>query len=162
MKSIAICISVEKNQQPELFEYEKITRISGTHPSLTLAASTEERMQANKPISAIPLIEHENIIRRWSPSGERNEVGSKLSVQLLGMIGDLCGCRIEHVGNSADLFLKADREQDTHKGISKLEHVNKMMVSLPVGFGPSFTGLTLQRLSELHLSPVTNVSRSMK
>lgn len=141
---------MEKNKKPDLFEEEKIIRKGGTHPSLIRAAVmeaalTDKRMQAIKNGEG-PLIEHENIIRKWSPSGESKEVGSKLSLQLLGRIGNFCGCSIEHASDSADLWIKADREQDIEKGISKLERVNKMMVSLfpvPIGFGPLLTDSTM-------------------
>lgn len=130
MNSIRNFISAEKNQNPDVFEDRKITRISGTHPSLALAALTSTRMQTVKLNGELPLIEHENIIRNWSPSTESRVLGPRLGLQLLGRIGNLCGCRIEHANNSADLLLKADREQDIEKGISKLERLNKMMVSL--------------------------------
>ena len=146
MNSLGNFISAEKNEEPDVFEDKKITRISGTHPSLTLAASTEKRMQSIKPDGGVPLIEHENIIRKWSPSSESRELGSKLSLQLLGRIGNLCGCRIEHADDSAGLLIKADREHDVEKGISKLMRLNKMMVSLfplPVGFEPLLIGSTI-------------------
>ena len=145
MNSIRNFISSEKNQEPDVFEDKKITRISGTHPSLELAALTQTRMQAIKLDGEVPLIEHENIIRKWSPSIENRGLGPKLSLQLLGRIGNLCGCRIEHANDSADLLLKADREQDIEKGISKLERLNKMMVSvfpLP-GFKSLFISATM-------------------
>lgn len=92
------------------------------------------------------LIEHENIIRKWSPSSESKELESKLSLQLLGRIGNLCGCRIEHANDSVNLLIKADKEQDIEKAISKLKQVNKMMVSLiplPICFEPCFIHSTL-------------------
>lgn len=137
MDCIRNFISVEASKELDLLEDEKIIRKSGTHPSLTLAALIEERMQAIKPDSGVALIEHENIIRRWSPSTESRELGSKLSLQLLGRIGTLCGCRIEQASDSADMLIKADTEQGLEKGSLKLERLNKMKVGpspLPMGF----------------------------
>ncbi len=132
-------ISVEMNKKPDLFEDEKVIRKGGTHPKLTLAALIEKRMQTIKPNREVPLIEHENITRKWSPTSESKELGLELSLQLLGRIGNLCGCRIEQASDSADLLIKADRKQDLEKGISKLERLDKMMVRLLpllIGFGP--------------------------
>lgn len=143
--SIRTFISAEKNHEPDLFEDKKVTRISGTHPSSALAALTEKRMQAMKHDDEGSLIEHENIIRKWVPSTESKELGLRFNVRLLGRIERLCGCRIEHANDSADMLLKADREPDVEKGISKLERLNKMMVSLYLfsqGLEPFFTGST--------------------
>ena len=145
VNSIKSFISAEKNHEPDLFEDKKITRISGTHPSSALAALTEKRMQAMKRDNEAPLIEHENIIRNWLPSTESKELGLGFNLLLLGRIERLCGCRIEHADDSADMLLKADREQDVEKGISKLERLNKMMVSrflLSKGLEPFLTGST--------------------
>ena len=130
MNSIGNFISTEKDQEPDVFEDKKITRIIGTHPSLALTSLTEKGMQAMTPGGEVPLIEHENIIRKWSPSTVSKVFGSKFSSQLLGSIGNLCGCRIEYANGSANLLLKADSEQDTEKCISKLKQLNKMMVCL--------------------------------
>ena len=130
VNSIRNFISKEKDHEPDVFEDQKITRISGTHPSSALAALTEKSMQAMKRDGGVHLIEHENIIRKWLPSIESKELRSKLGLQLLGRIEHLCGCRIEHTNDSAGLLLKADREQDVEKSISKLERLNKMMVCL--------------------------------
>ena len=127
--SVRTFISAEKDHEPDLFEDKKVTRISGTHPSSALAALTEKRMQATKRDDEAPLIEHENIIRKWSPSTESKELGLRFPLRLLGRIERLCGCRIEHANDSADMLLKADREPDVEKGISKLERLNRMMVS---------------------------------
>ena len=145
VESIRMFISAEKNHEPDLFEDKKITRISGTHPRSALAALTEKRMQAMKHDDEAPLIEHENIIRKWSPSTESKELGLRFPLRLLGRIERLCGCRIEHANDSADLVLKADREPDVEKGMSKLERLNRMMVSLFLfskGLEPSLTGST--------------------
>ena len=130
VNSIRGFISAEKNHEPDLFEDKKITRISGTHPSSALAALSEKRMQAMDHHNETALIEHENIIRKWLPSTESKELGLRFSLHLLGRIERLCGCRIEHANDSTDMLLKADKEQDVEKGISKLERLNKMMVSL--------------------------------
>ena len=130
VNSMRNIITAEKDHEPDVFEDKKITRMGGTHPSLAPAASTETRMQAMKPNGEVPLIEHENIIRNWLPSTESKELGLDLSLPLLGRIGHLCRCRIEHMNDSAELLLKADSEQDIEKGISKLGRLNKMMVSL--------------------------------
>lgn len=146
MNSIRTFISVEKNEEPDLFEDEKIIRKDGTHPSFTLATWTEKTMQAIKANGQIPLIEHENIIRKWSPSSESKELGSKLSLQLLGRIGNLCGCRVEHASDSAGLMIMADRDKNIEKAISKLERLNKMMVSLfplSIGFEPLLVDSTM-------------------
>lgn len=147
MNSIRDFISAEKNQDPDVFEDRKITRISGTHPSsLALAALPSTRMQTIKLNGEVPLIEHENVIRKWSPNTESRGLGPTLGLQLLGAVGNLCGCRIEHANNSADLLLKADREQDIEKAISKLERLNKMMVSLfplPLDFDSLLTSATM-------------------
>ena len=143
MNSIKTFISAEKNNEPDLFDDKKITRIIGTHPSSALATMTEKRMQAMKRHNEAPLIEHENIIRTWLPSIESKEVGPRFNTRLLGKIERLCGCRIEHADDSADMLLKADREQDVERGISKLERLNKMMVSLLLlskGLEPFLTG----------------------
>ncbi len=58
------------NKKPDLFEDEKVIRKGGTHPKLTLAALIEKRMQNIKPNREVPLIEHENITRKWSPTRE--------------------------------------------------------------------------------------------
>ena len=145
MNAIRHFISAEKNNEPDLFEDKKITRISGTHPSSALAALTEKRVQAMRRDNEAPLIEHENIIRKWLPSTESKELGLEINILLLGRIERLCGCRIEHANDSADMLLKADREQDVEKGISKLEQLNRMMVSLFLlfkGLGPFLTGST--------------------
>ena len=144
VNSIRAFVSAEKNHEPDLFEDKKVTRISGTHPSSALAALTEKRTQAMKHDSEAPLIEHENIIRKWLPSTESKEMGLKFNLRLLGRIERLCGCRIEHANDSADILLKADRERDVEKGISKLERLNKMMVSLFLfskSLEPFLTGL---------------------
>lgn len=166
VNSIRNLISVEKEKELEPFEDEKIVRKGATHPSLTLAALTEEKTQAIKPSREVPLIEHEVIVRKWSPSSESKELGSKLSLQLLGRIGNLCGCRIEQASDSADLLIKADREQDIEKGILKLKRLNKMMVSLsplPVGFEPLLIDSSMaQTPCKLHWKSIADVSRSMK
>ena len=139
--SIGDFILGEKNKEPDMFDEKKITRKDETCPSLTRAAVTEaaltdKRMQVNNSNYREPLIEHENIIRKWSPSSESRELGSKSSLQLLGRIGDVCGCHIEQASDSADLWIKADTEQDIERGVSKLERLNKMMVSrFPVLIG---------------------------
>ena len=166
LKSIKAAISANKNQEPDLLEDEHITRMSGTHPSLTLTALIKTRMQTSKPHGGVPLIEHENIIQKWSPETGGKGFGSDLSPQLLGRIGRLCGCCIEHAGDSAELLIKADRERDIDKGILKLEQVNKMTVSL-ARFArrlPTFTpGLILtQILRELQGKPITDDPRLMK
>ena len=149
VNSIRIFISAEKNHEPDLFEDKKITRISGTHSSSALAILTEKRMQAMKHDNEAPLIEHENIIRKWSPTTESQELGLDFNLRLLGRIERLCGCRIEHPNHSADILLKADRVQDVEKGISKLERLNKMMVSLlffSQGLEPFLTGSTTSQV----------------
>ena len=146
MDSIKSFISAEKNHEPDLFEDKKIIRISGTHPSSALAAMTEKRMH---PMNEAPLIEHENIVRKWFPSTESKELGLRFNLRLLGRIERLCVCRIEHADDSADMLLKADREQDVEKGISKLERLNKMMVSLFLlskGLEPFLTGSTTSQV----------------
>ena len=149
--SIKNVISMEKDRKLEPFEDEKISRISGTHESLLRAALPEKRMQAMMSNGQGSLIEHESIIRRWCPSTESKELGLQINLQLLGKVGDLCGCRVEHVIDSADLLVKADREQDIDNGILKLERLDKMMVSsfpIPVGF--SLDSLA-QKQSETHV-----------
>ena len=161
MESMRKLISVEVSKEHDLLEDEKIVRKSGTHPSLTLAASIEKRMQAIKPDIGKALIEHENIIRRWSPSTESRELGSRLSLQLLGRIGTLCGCRIEQASDSADLVIKADTEQDLERVILKLERLSKMKVGPHRSFYrlPTFCS---RRDSMLIQDAITDVSRSMK
>ena len=135
-------ISVERDRKSDLFEDEKVIRKGGSHPSFTLAASVENRMRIQSQEGA-PLIEHENIIRKWSPSSEIKELGSKLSSQLLCRVGSLCGCRIEQASDSAHFLIKADTELDVEKGTLKLERLNKMMVSLfplSIGFEPLLLG----------------------
>ena len=156
-------ISVEVSKEPDLLEDEKIIRKSGTHPSLTLTASIEKSMQAIKSDSGLALIEHENIIRRWSPSIESKELGSKLSVQILGRIGTLCGCRIEQASDSADLMIKADTEQDLERGILKLERLNKVKVRshLHYYWAPIFCS-SLNNDPMPMLDAITDVSRSVK
>lgn len=137
---------MEKNKEPDLFEDQRMVRKAGTHSNSTLAALIEKRMQVIKPNNGLTLIEHENIIRKWSPSSESKELGLKLSLQLLGRIENLCGCRIEQASDSAELLIKADREQDIEKGARKLERLNKMMVSLfplAIGFEPLLLGPTM-------------------
>lgn len=93
-------------------------------------------MHAIEPNRELPLITHEKIIRRWSPSRENKGLELKSSLQLLERIGNLCRCRIEQANESADFLIKADREQDIKKGVSKLKRVNKItvsLVSLPIG-----------------------------
>lgn len=138
-------ISMQVNRERDWLEDEMVIRLSGTHPSLTLATSMEKRMQAIKTEGAA-LIEHENIIRRWSSSTESRELGLKLSLQLLGRIGTLCGCHIERADDSADLLIKADTEQDIEKGILKLERLNKMEVGPQLHYdslGTFFLELTI-------------------
>ena len=155
-------ISVEVNKKPDWLKDEMVIRLSGTHPSLTLAASMEKRMQAIKADS-VALIEHENIIRRWSSSSESRELGLKLSLQLLGRIGTLCGCRIERADDSADLLIKADTEQDIEKGILKLERLYKMKVGSHLHYDSLRTfcpWINYDPMPILHA--ITDVSRSMK
>ena len=146
LRSIKGSISASKNQEPDLLEDDNITRISGTHPGLTFAAQTKTRIQTLKPNGELPLIEHENITRKWSPGSENKGLGLELSPQLLGWIGNLCGCRIEHASDSAEFLIKADRERDIDKGILKLERVNKMTVSLAGRLRTLTPGLTLCKL----------------
>ena len=149
MDSIKSFISAEKNHEPDLFEDKKIIRISGTHPSSALAALTEKRIHPMKRDNEALLIEHENIIRKWFPSTESKELGLRFNLRLLGRIERLCVCRIEHADDSADMLLKADREQDAEKCISKLERLNKMMVSLFLlskGLEPFLTGSTTSQV----------------
>lgn len=154
---------MEVSKERDLLEDEKIFRKSGTHPSLTLAASIEKSMQAIKSDSGFALIEHENIIRRWSPSTESKELGSKLSLQILGRIGTLCGCRIEQASDSADLVIKADTEQDLEKGILKLERLNKMKVGSHIHYCwvPTFC-FRLNNDPMPIPDAITDVSRSVK
>ena len=121
-------ISVEKYKDLDPFEDGKIVRKGGTHPSLTLAALMGGNPQANRFNREVPLIEQENIIRKWSPTSEIKDTGSRLSFQLLGRVENLCGCRFEQASDSADLWIKADREQDIAKAVMKLKQLNKMMV----------------------------------
>lgn len=93
-------------------------------------------MHAIEPNRELPLITHEKIIRRWSPSRENKGLELKSSLQLLERIEIICRCRIEQANESADFLIKADREQDIKKGFSKLKRVNKItvsLVSLPIG-----------------------------
>ena len=151
---------MNKNQGPELLEDDDITRISGTHPSLTPAAWNKSRMQTLKPNGGVPAIEHGKIIRRWSPGSEHEGHRSELSPQLLGRIADLCGCRIEHASDSAELLIEADRERVIEQVISKLEQVNKMRVSLVCSAGRlrTFTpGSTLTRtVSKRQVQSITD------
>ena len=121
---------METNKKPDLLDDEQIIRKRGTHPSLTSAALIEMETRTVKTNGEVPLIEHENFIKRWSPSCESKGLGSKLSIQILGMVGTLCGCGIDQTSGSADILIKADKEQAIEKGISKLEQLNKMMVSI--------------------------------
>ena len=157
---------MKKDYKPELFEDEMITRIRGTHPNSMRAASTEIRTQVLKSDGEVPLIEHENITRKWSPDSDKKGQGSRLSLPLLGKIGNLCRCRIEYVGDSTDLFIKADQEQDIEKGISKLKRLSKMAVCLSLlsaGFAALFIGSTMaQILRENHKNSIADVSRTMR
>ena len=156
-------IALEVSKERDLLEDEKIVRKSGTHPSLTLAASIEKSMQAIKSDTEKTLIEHENIIRRWSPSTESREIGSRLSLQILGSIGILCGCRIEQANDSADLVIKADTEQDLERVILKLEQLNKMKVDPHRSYycHPTFCS-GLNNDPTPILDAITDVSRSVK
>ena len=165
VKSIRTFISAEKNHEPDLFEDKKITRISGTHESSALAALTEKRMQAMKHDNKPSLIEHENIIRKWLPSTESKEIGLGFKLGLLGRIERLCGCRIEHASDSAEILLKADRVQDVEKGISKLERLNKMMVSLLLlskGLEPILLAQQHRKSGIIHQMSIADVPRSMR
>ena len=155
-------IAVEVNKERDWLEDEMVVRLSGTHPSLTLAASMEKRMQAIKADSTA-LIEHDNIIRTCSPSIESREHGLKLSLPLLGRIGTLCGCRIERADDSADLLIKADTEQDTEKGILKLERLNKMKVGPHLHYDSLRTFFPRSNDDAMPiLDAITDVSRSME
>ena len=137
VNSMTNLISVEKDKDLDPFEDAKIVRKGGTHPSLTLAALMGGNPQANRLNREVPLIEHENIIRKWSPTSEVKDVGSRLSFELLGRLENLCGCRFEQASNSADLWIKADREQDIAQAMVKLTRLDKMIVS----FSPLLPGL---------------------
>ena len=130
VNSMTNLISVEKDKDFDPFEDGKIVRKEGTHPSLTLAALRGGKLQANRFNQEVPLIEHENIIRKWSPNSEIKDIGSRLSFQLLGRVENLCGCRFEQASDSADLWIKADREQDVVNAMVKLKRLDKMMVNL--------------------------------
>ena len=128
LNSVQYFVSMSKYPQPGLFvdEDEKVTRTRGTVLNSTRSASTDMRIQAVKRDGERPLIEFKDIIRIWSPS---SEVKSKFSLPLMERIGDLCRCRIEHDCDSTNILIKAGREQDVERSISKLELLNKMMVS---------------------------------
>ena len=142
VNSMTNLISVEKDKELDPFEDAKIVRKGGTLPSLTLAALMGGNPQANRFSREVPLIEHENIIRKWSPTNEMKDIGSRLSFELLGRVENLCGCRFEQASDSADLWIKADREQDIARAMVKLKRLNKMLVS----FSPLLPGLEYSRL----------------
>ena len=163
VNSMTNLISVEKDKDFDPFEDGKVVRKGGTHPNLTLAALMGGKPQANKFNQEVPLIEHENIIRKWSPTTEIKDIGSRLSLQLLGRVETLCGCRFEQASDSADLWIKADREQDIMKAMVKLKQINKMIVSL----SPRLPGLECL-LMDLSMAKIphkvssADVSRSTK
>lgn len=165
MNSVKGFISQEEEKESDIFEDKKILRKDGTHPSLTLAATIERRMQVNNPNVEVALIEHENIIRKWSPSSESKGLGLKLNLQLLGRIESLCGCRIEQASDSADFLIKADRVRDIERGMSKLERLDKMMVSLlpqQIGFEALLIDSTMGQILIRLWNPIADLSRSMK
>ena len=163
VNSMTNLIFVEKDKDLDPFEDGKIVRKRGTHPSLTLAALMGGNPQANRFNREVPLIEHENIIRKWSPTSEIKDNGSRLSFELLGRVENLCGCRFEQASDSADLWIKADREQDIAKAMEKLKRLNKMMVSfscLLPGLDFSLTGLSMAKMP--HNLSSADISRSTK
>ena len=163
VNSMINLISVEKDKDLDPFEDRKIVRKGGTHPSLTLAALMGETPQANRCNWEVPLIEHENIIRKWSPTSEIKDIRSRLSFELLGRVEKLCGCRFEQASDSADLWIKADREQDIAKAMVKLKRLNKMMVSFsPLLPGLGFPLMDLSMAKIPHKLSGADVSRSTK
>ena len=156
-------ISVEKDRDLDPFEDAKIVRKGGTHPNLTLAALMGENPQANRFNREGPLIEHENIIRKWSPTSEIKDIGSRLSFELLERVEKLCGCRFEQASDSVGLWIKADREQDIAQAMVKLKRLSKMMVKsslLLPGLEHSLMDLSMAKIRN-KLSGA-DVSRSTK
>ena len=163
VNSMISLISIEKDKDLDPFEDRKIARKGGTHPSLTLAALMGGNPQANRCNREVPLIEHENIIRKWSPTSETKDIGSRLSFELLGRVENLCGCRFEQASDSADLWIRADREQDIAKAMVKLKRLNKMMVNFsPLLPGLEFLLMDLSMAKTPHKLSGADVSRSTK
>ena len=163
VNSMTNLISVEKDKDLDPFEDAKIVRKGGTHPNLTLAALMGLNPQANRFNREVPLIEHENIIRKWSPMSEIKDIGPRLSFELLGRVEKLCGCRFEQASDSADLWIKADREQDITQAMVKLKRLSKMMVKpspLLPGLEHSLMDLSMAEIP--HKLSSADVSRSTK
>lgn len=90
----------EDRQEPDVFEDEKIIRKGGIYRSLNLFSCFWKGKEVIKFHDEVPIIELENIIRRCSSSSERKEARSRLSLQPLGRVESLCGCRIEQASDS--------------------------------------------------------------